>query len=181
MSDWGFWEWVAYAVLFVAALILAMDQGLKMAPDLASAAKGLLGSPAWAFSPLILVLLATGILFSRQMGWIGSSKMEIAFVKWPEPYRPTIVSGRVFSNERVPLDGIDYDHCVFTNVTLVYNGTTPVRMSNNTFNGTIRLSSDNQAVGGGFMLAYSFAGGGVPIQLDSLPPSSHITPLQPKH
>ena len=30
MLNWGFWEWVAYAALFIGAIILATDQGIKL-------------------------------------------------------------------------------------------------------------------------------------------------------
>jgi hypothetical protein len=73
MRNWTYWEWVAYAVLFVAAIIIAADQGIKLAPDIAVSLKGLLASPWWAFSPVTLILLATGILVGREMGWIGAS------------------------------------------------------------------------------------------------------------
>jgi hypothetical protein len=72
MAKWTFWEWVAYAVLFVAAIIVAADQGVKLAPDLASSTAGILHSPWWAFSPVALILLATVILISREIGWIGA-------------------------------------------------------------------------------------------------------------
>jgi hypothetical protein len=78
MADWGFWEWVAYAVLFVAAIILAADQGIKLAPDLSGSLRWLLASPWWAFAPLALILLATGILVSRELGWLGSRGLAAA-------------------------------------------------------------------------------------------------------
>jgi hypothetical protein len=33
MRHWTFWEWIAYAALSVAALIIAADTGFKGAPD----------------------------------------------------------------------------------------------------------------------------------------------------
>jgi hypothetical protein len=72
MRDWVFWEWVAYSALFVAAIITAADQGVKLSSEMLSRFSVLIGSPYWAFAPLMLVLLATGILFSYEMGWIGN-------------------------------------------------------------------------------------------------------------
>jgi hypothetical protein len=77
MAKWTFWEWVAYAVLFLAAIIIAADEGVKLAPDLLPAMKGILGSPWWAFSPLALILFATAILVGREMDWIGKKPAAV--------------------------------------------------------------------------------------------------------
>jgi hypothetical protein len=156
MAEWGFWEWVAYSALFVAAIILATDQGIKMAPDLASTARGLLANSIWAFTPLALVLIATGILVGREMGWIGKEKAPaIAFAKWPTPYKPIAVFGKTFRNEVVLLDGYSYTNCHFVNVTFKYNGTTMIFLSNNSLEGSVHVISDNPAVDGSYALLIS--------------------------
>jgi hypothetical protein len=71
MSNWTFWEWVAYAIMFVAAILIAADQGIKLAPELLQRLNGLIASPYWAFAPLALILLATGIFVSREFKLIG--------------------------------------------------------------------------------------------------------------
>jgi hypothetical protein len=73
MRDWGFWDWVAYATLFIAALIIAAETGVRLAPELQEYF-GFMRSAAWGFAPLILVVAGTVILISRSFGWVGSSK-----------------------------------------------------------------------------------------------------------
>ena len=66
MRHWSFWEWVAYAALFVAAMIVASDTGLRIAPDLAAHMPDFVRGDIWAFTPLGLVILATIILLFRE-------------------------------------------------------------------------------------------------------------------
>jgi hypothetical protein len=77
MAHWSFWEWLGFAVLWVAAIILAIDQGLRMAPD----TRQKLGltftdRPVWAFAPLVLLLIATAILVGNEI-W-GTTQTEIS-------------------------------------------------------------------------------------------------------
>lgn len=154
MAKWGFWEWVAYAVLFVAAIIIATDQGIKLSPDLASLFNGVLTSPYWGFAPLVLLLLATGILVGRDLEWIGKRSVRIGdYPKWPDPYQPTFVVGKTYRNQEVMLDGYSYVNCSFYNVTFVYNGATPMAFTGNHIFGNFRVRSDNPAVDGSFILA----------------------------
>jgi hypothetical protein len=62
VRTWKFWDWVAYACLFVAALFFAAEAGIKAAPDLAKHIPTYVGGSIWGFAPLILVLVATLIL-----------------------------------------------------------------------------------------------------------------------
>ncbi len=71
MRDWKFWDWVAYAGLFIAAIILALDAALQAAPHLAKRMPDFLKSEIWVFLPLVLVICATVILISRTFGWVG--------------------------------------------------------------------------------------------------------------
>jgi hypothetical protein len=68
MNKWGFWDWIAYGCLFTAALILAADQGLKGAPEVAAHLPNVLGRGLWSFAPLIFLLMATGIFLIRELG-----------------------------------------------------------------------------------------------------------------
>jgi hypothetical protein len=95
------------------------------------------------------------------------------FSKFADPYTPRIVSGKTFENEKVLLDGIEYDYCIFTNVTFVYNGTTSIRFTHNTVSGFVRIASDNPAVTGAFLFLYGF-GATENVKLESLDTSSHI-------
>jgi hypothetical protein len=78
MSRWTVWEWIAYTGLFVAAIIIAADQGVKLSPPLFEKFSRIIRSLYWAFAPLTLILLSTAILCSIEFGWIGSSLEETA-------------------------------------------------------------------------------------------------------
>ncbi len=148
MSKWDFWDWVGYAAIFVAAIILAMDAGLRNVPELSRAMSAILQSSWWGFAPLVLVLGATVLFIAREIGIIGRAKSKtVTFTKWPDPYQPTTVVGRTFRNEKVLLDGTSYSNCEFHNVTFVYNGTTPVQFANCKVFGE-HYSSENLAVFG---------------------------------
>jgi len=60
-------------------------------------------------------------------------------------YQPKVVRGTRFANQRVLLDGYEYNGCVFENVTFEFNGTTPIRMVNNRIE-RFRLSSASPTV-----------------------------------
>ena len=63
----------------------------------------------------------------------------------PEDYRPKVIRGARFANQKVLLDGYEYDGCEFVNVVFEFNGTTPIRMVNNRI-GSFSLSSANPTV-----------------------------------
>src|SRR5260370_40289703 len=68
MAHWNFWEWMAYALVWVSALISAADMGLKMAPELRERMLPVLSSAWWAFTPLVAIVLATLIFLSEAAG-----------------------------------------------------------------------------------------------------------------
>ena len=70
MSHWTFWEWVAYAAIFIAAAIIATDTGFRLSPEIMNRLPKIFKSAVWGFSPLILVLSATIILVAHEFGWI---------------------------------------------------------------------------------------------------------------
>ena len=69
MPGWGFWEWVGYATLGIAAVMLAFDTAMKNSSTIGSKTMRLRGSPVWGFAPLILLLIAGGIIVANQLGW----------------------------------------------------------------------------------------------------------------
>lgn len=71
MPHWGFWEWLAYTGIWISAIILAADVGLKMSADLRNKFDHIITNPLWGFTPLILLTLSGAILFGRQLGFIG--------------------------------------------------------------------------------------------------------------
>jgi hypothetical protein len=97
MSDWKFWDWLAYGVLFIAAAIIAADTGLKLSPELAHQLPLFLESAWWGFSPLGLFVIGTIVLILRALGLVGADKakkLQSPWVKWPDPYSPIIISGK---------------------------------------------------------------------------------------
>ncbi|MGH6847857.1 MAG: hypothetical protein ACREC0_10580 [Methylocella sp.] len=71
MREWGYWDWLAYVVLFIAALELAISQTTKL--------KGLFPSfifnGIWLFLRLVMMLFSTCILVAREFGWIGRGRI----------------------------------------------------------------------------------------------------------
>lgn len=88
----------------------------------------------WTFLALGLALLATS--------WISLWKSRRT--KWRTAC--VLVTNKRFINERVPLDGREYSHCDFNNVTFSYNGISPFRFHDNRISGRIQFSSENPAV-----------------------------------
>jgi len=66
MRHWTFWEWVAYGAFFVGAMMLAMETGVRISPDLAEHVPEFIHSAWWGFAPLVLVVFATIILLLRE-------------------------------------------------------------------------------------------------------------------
>ncbi|HZI85144.1 MAG TPA: hypothetical protein VFF44_14615, partial [Casimicrobiaceae bacterium] len=71
MREWGFWEWLGYSPIALAALILAGNAALKDAPVLLAAMPSFFTAAWWSYVPLALVLAGTAILVARAFGWIG--------------------------------------------------------------------------------------------------------------
>src|ERR1051326_2241480 len=66
MVGWGFWEWLAYAGIAIAAIMLALDAGVKQSPDLNLRFAWLLANRVWAFTPFVLILVsAVAIAITR--------------------------------------------------------------------------------------------------------------------
>jgi hypothetical protein len=66
MRHWKFWEWAAYGSLFVAAMIVAAETGVRIAPDLFGYVPEFVRGAVWGLAPLTLVVVATIILLLRE-------------------------------------------------------------------------------------------------------------------
>jgi hypothetical protein len=144
MSHWVFWEWVAYTGLFIAACILAMDMGVKVATSKARKYFKFIEHPLWAFAPLFFVVASTGILLAHEFGLIGSGK-KLEFT-WQGGVPHIVVPCRLFINEQVILDDRIYRNCTFENVTFMFNGTAPFELTGNHINGRMAIATENPAV-----------------------------------
>jgi hypothetical protein len=150
-----FWEWLAYATVFVSALTIAADAGVRSSPELQEYF-WFMHSAAWGFAPLILLVAGAIILIARDFGWVGGSRRrtrpdltnpsaDFPTPNWHEPLEPVV--NKEFRNQEVELDGKNFVDCRFINVTFRYNGTMPIQFSNCTLPvGEYILQADNPVV-----------------------------------
>jgi hypothetical protein len=129
MGHWSFWEWVAYSTLWVGAIILAVDGGLKWYPDVRDNSprwfRSVVASPWWAFSPLGFVIFATLILFTHEFTpsflspSVDTARLEIVNWKFIPPGEPrppqfgiTGIAADIFIQNRsdvVVVSGVSYN------------------------------------------------------------------------
>jgi hypothetical protein len=95
-----------------------------------------MSAPWWAWA--LIAIAAVSLVLS------GYRKFSHRFVWRSRP--PVPVTGRTFINERITLDGNEFSHCDFTNVTFVYNGTAAIKFHDNAVHGRIQFDSDNPSV-----------------------------------
>src|SRR6266853_3103003 len=74
MKNWKFWDWIGYGALAVAAFVMAFDAALRNAPALTKLLPGLAESNLWAFTPGMLVIVATVVLMFRGTHRQGASR-----------------------------------------------------------------------------------------------------------
>jgi hypothetical protein len=146
-------DWIFIAGLCVAVIIVAIDSGMKRSKPLRARFAIVLNSRIWAFAPLALVVVALSVATAGHLGWLGVR--AVSFPRWPYPYQPERIVGKKFANERVVLDGRSFLDCDFTNVTMVYNGTTAIQLRGNRLHGAIRYDTDNPAVVGTILMLHA--------------------------
>jgi hypothetical protein len=178
MSRWTYWEWIAYSVLFVAAILIAADQGVKLAPELMQQFHVFIASPYWAFAPLASVILATLILLGREFGVLGKTTTNPGDDAWDDEVKLERLYNRKFVNESVSLDGRHFINPIFDNVTLFFQGTAPVFVENPTYivhNGKMgsRLASRNKVITMALKIHDNLLkAAGVPVQTLNLGPEA---------
>jgi len=94
MRHWTFWEWVAYAALFIASLIIAAETGFKTEPEVMERLPAFVHSGWWGFSPLAFVLFATIILVTRALFFSMPSGPDLRAQVRPEPATPNYQAWR---------------------------------------------------------------------------------------
>lgn len=176
MKTWTFWDWLTYVGIWLAAIIAALDAGLKNAPSLAATMPDFGSWPIWPFIPLLL-LLASGLIFAVRLFAKPVSKK---YPQWPDSYAPDEIISKDFLNEHVVLDGHRYIRCRFENCTYVYNGTTAIQMSGCAFSGSIIFKSDNPAVVGAFALMYAFKNKVADLSVKLENSNSTLEPISPQ-
>jgi GT2 family glycosyltransferase len=80
------------------------------------------------------------------VGPLAAMPAKPAAAQAPADYRPKVVQGVRFANQKVVLDGYEYTGCEFVNVTFEFNGTTPIRMLNNRIGQPFRIATANPTV-----------------------------------
>jgi hypothetical protein len=85
MGHWSFFDWIAYGALAIGAMILAAETGLSQSPSLLQGLPQFFKHPFWGLAPLILVLIATGILGARAAGIIGPESNSVPIANTPAP------------------------------------------------------------------------------------------------
>src|SRR5438046_6834540 len=98
MGKWDFWGWLTYSCVFVAAVILALDTGLKGSATMADLP--FLHSTPWDFAPLVLMTVSGLLLLARALGWIGKKPVPITTTletKPPAAISMTDSAGNIFT------------------------------------------------------------------------------------
>ncbi len=110
MRHWTFGDWVGYACLFVAAICIAADTGIKGAPNLAARMPEFFRGEFWAFLPITLVLLGTAVLVASSLGLIGASRSTASTPRATKQHFPMEAipsaerQGRIFVGESITPD-----------------------------------------------------------------------------
>jgi hypothetical protein len=76
MSQWTFWEWLAYAGLWIAGIIEAAEAALLKAREIRRRLPLFLRSRNWAFAPLALISASTVILILMQFGLLPAREPQ---------------------------------------------------------------------------------------------------------
>jgi hypothetical protein len=71
MPGWGFWEWLAYICIFVAALMLAADTGMKSSDRFTAISTALRSSAWWNMAPLLMLCISAAVVLAYQVGVIA--------------------------------------------------------------------------------------------------------------
>jgi hypothetical protein len=91
MSHWNFWEWLAYAGLWVAGIIEAAEAALIKVREIRRRLPAFLRSRNWAFAPLGVLLLSTIILVANEFDLLD--RKQAVHNPSQQPSVPAIPSG----------------------------------------------------------------------------------------
>ena len=97
-----FWEWLAYAGIFVAALIITADTGFKLAPDVTVHLPAFFHSAWWGFASVVLVVASTVILLLREFVFAPRTR-EFALTHVQAPTQEAPATERLFVGEDITL------------------------------------------------------------------------------
>ena len=107
MKRWGFWDWVTYSCVGVAAIALAVDQAIKGSPRLVGQFSALLDVPAWSYLPLILMVISACVMLLKQLNVLGGEVSVAEEAAQPDSseasdFLATRVRLQFFGDQRIP-------------------------------------------------------------------------------
>jgi hypothetical protein len=133
---------VTGAGLVTVAIIEAVNETLKLEPQVAAKMPDFITASVWHFIPVILLTVIFIIWITKQIGARKSEDTERKRALCDVPHPPFIVHnesgfilpigwaqlpkqvvGQHYENETVPLDGKHFHSCTFRNVVFNYEGT----------------------------------------------------------
>jgi hypothetical protein len=93
MATWGFWEWLTYGCIAIAALMMAVDQGAQRSGSARIFLAPLIQSALWAFAPFALILLSAVLILGHVLFSSVPDTKPVLVASAPVPdARPTPVS-----------------------------------------------------------------------------------------
>lgn len=104
MRDWGFWEWLTYACIALAAVALAADQAIKGSTELRKRLAGLLHRPLWNYAPLVLIGISALLVVGQQLGVIGRRAQNVEPGEVQVAFVDTTLRLQFFGDRRIPHD-----------------------------------------------------------------------------
>lgn len=104
MSNWGFWEWLTYSCIGVAALALASDQAIKGSPEMTKQFSSLLSAPIWNYAPLVLIAVSGILILGHQFGILGSRTKTTEAPNEQTQFIETSLRLQFFGDRRTPHD-----------------------------------------------------------------------------
>lgn len=128
-EDWYFATSVALGVF----AILGLDWKLVLGRVARHPSKG----KYFLVLTALFASVTTSVLGLRQASKLGVYKAV------PQ-HKLILIYGREFQNERVELDGKDFEHCKFNQVTLVLRGRTNFVLRENTFSGSLWIDAASE-------------------------------------
>jgi hypothetical protein len=100
VRKWGFWDWVAYICIAIAAVMMAFDAAVKSSANLTSIFSFIVDNRLWQFTPAVAVVISAIIIAAERLGWIEATAEKpttdtaIALQFYGDYRHPTVISER---------------------------------------------------------------------------------------
>jgi hypothetical protein len=142
-----FGEIVVGLIVSLPMFYLMYRQNKIMEMDLESRGKSV-GAPKLSirrYWPMVAMLALALITWSAVGTWIYLRHTTFDLTKLPDAQMER-VSGKTFLGGEIPIDGKLFEYCTFKDVTLTYHGTGTYSFNMVTWEGSIKLKTDNKAI-----------------------------------